>query len=393
VSKPPDSIRPTDPSCGAPILILAQGHAGDRLAAHLAPALQQRFPDRELVGLGGEAMAAEGVRLLGRTEGISAMGYSGVLPQLPRIFATIRNGARATRHNPPAAVVAVDVWQPLRFFHRFGPHLQGVPHVCYLPPGPNFIGPARVHGAVARAFAAIVTPFPHQERLYREAGGNVTMAAHSGLLACRQRCASLPPDRRENVLLLLPGSRELEVRSGLTPQYSAARQISARHPELIPVVGCANEGVARRVRALYPDLRTSLDARELMGRARFALICSGTAVLEAAVLGCPGVVTYHGSRLQRWEWRRYHVPALAELRAKGIASRWVALPNIIAGEELYPECLDAPAESIAAAALRELDRPATQARAALDRVRDQLSWAEPGPVVAELVARAMEATG
>lgn len=391
------------PGAAAPILLLTQGHAGDRLGARLAPALRRRFPGRPLVGLGGPRMAESGVRLLARTDGVSAMGYTGLLPELPRILRAVLRVAAATRKELPACVVAVDVWQPLQALHRFAPHLRSVPHVCYLPPAPNFIGAAQVHAAVSRAFAAIVTPFPHQERLLREAGGCVIPGAHAGLEACREEARALPPEAREPVLALLPGSRGLEVRYGLPVQVRAARRIVQEFPGLTPVVCCASEAIARQVRREAPDLACSTETRQVLARARFALICSGTAALEAAVLGCPGVVTYHGSPLQRWEWTRLHAPRLARLRAAGIASPYVALPNILAGEEVYPELLGAPAERIAETAIRALTeqaarRPVVAARGAaalpeaeraLRRVAERLFWTDAGEAVARAVETAL----
>jgi lipid-A-disaccharide synthase len=375
------------PNPSGPLLLLTQGHAGDRLGARLLPALRARFPDREITGIGGERMQRAGVRLLARTDEISAMGWTGLLPILPRLLLAIRDTAARSRNPLPSCVVAVDVWQPLRFLHRRGPHLQAIPHVCYLPPAPNFTGTSRVHGAVSRAFASIVTPFAHQERLYREAGGHVRGGGHAGLQAMLEEVRPVASGQREPVLALLPGSRALEIRHSLSIQYEAARQILKQHPALQPVVCCANADVERQVQRLYPELTCSRNAREVMARAQFGIICSGTAALEAAVLGCPGVVTYHGSPLQRWEWRTFHVEKLTKLRADGIASPYVALPNIIAGEELYPEVLDAPAQQITAAALRLLGGNLGAIRTALDRVTASLSWEDPGQVVAEEAAR------
>jgi lipid-A-disaccharide synthase len=374
-------------------LLLTQGHAGDRLGARLVPALRQRFPSRDLIGLGGRRMADEGVRLLDRTDGISAMGYSGLIPQLPRTLRTVMRAARGTRSPLPALVIAIDVWQPLQALHRFAPHLEALPHLCYLPPGPNFIGLSRVHGAASRLFGVIVTPFAHQERLFKEGGGNVRGGGHAGLQACIEEAEPLPFDRREDVLALLPGSRALEIRYSLPAQLSAAQEIVARHRELRPVVCCASDSVAGQVTRLFPGLERSRNARETMARARFALICSGTAALEAAVLGCPGVVTYHGSALQRWEWRTFHVAKLAKLRAAGIASPFVALPNIIAGRELYPELLDVPAGAIASAALRELDADPAAKRESLDAVKGSLNWEDAGEVVAREAAALLGSPG
>jgi lipid-A-disaccharide synthase len=367
----------------APILLLTQGHAGDRLGARLAPALRAAFPERSLMGMGGAGMAAQGVQLIARAERISVMGYSGLLPQVPAIFQAIFRAALFARRTQPALVVAVDVWQPLQVLHRWAPHLHEAPHLCYLPPAPNFTGGSRVHGALARVFGSIVTPFPHQERLYREAGGQTRLAAHAGLQTCLEEAQPLPYAEREPILAILPGSRELEVRTGLPIQYAAAQQVVAAHPGLRPVVCCANEAIERYVRHAYPAAAVERNARQVLARAQFGLICSGTATLEAAVLGCPGVVTYSGSSLQRLEWERIHVPRLARLRAAGIASPYIALPNIIAGKELYPEVIALPAEAVAEAALRELAGNLLEKRAALDEVAHALSWEDAGRVVAE----------
>ncbi len=372
-----------------PILILTQGFAGDRLGAHLIPGLRARFPDIELIGLGGPRMEEQGVRLVARTDRISAMGVSGLLPQVPRILGTMRQAAAATRDPLPACVIAVDVWQPLRFLHRFGPHLQALPHLCYLPPGPNFIGQSRVHRAAAERFASVITPFPHQARLYGEAGARVRLAAHAGLQACLRETRPLPWDQRENLLAILPGSRAAEISSSLPVQYAAARRVQERHPELKPVVCCASAEVARLVERRYPGLEHRPNAREVLARARFGIICSGTASLEAAVLGCPGVVTYNGTALQRWEWHTFHVSKLTELRARGIASPYVALPNILAGRELYPEIIDAPADRIAEAALAELAGDPAARHAALDEITRTLPWDDAGQVIAEELAGAI----
>jgi len=334
-------------------------------------------------------MAAQGVRLLARSDRLSAMGITGVLPILIPALAMVHQVARRTRGAPPACVLAVDVWQPLQVLHRFGHHLKGVPHVCYLPPGPNFIGPSRVHAAVASAFRTIITPFPHQQRLFAEAGGRVRPGGHAGLQAMLEELTPLPHERRENLLALLPGSRTLEVEYSIPVQYEAARRVLERHPELTPVVGCASDEVAEAVARRFPELKTTRSARELMSRARFGILCSGTAVLEAAALGCPGVVTYNGPRLQQWEWRQFHAEKIAKLRAAGIASPYVALPNIISGEELYPEVLDTPSGPVAEAALRELAGDLAAKREALDRVTASLSWEDAGAVVADSVGEAL----
>ncbi len=371
------------------ILLLTQGHAGDRLGARLAPALQEQLPEMRLVGLGGEGMRAAGVQLIARTDRLSAMGWTGLLPKVPAVLSSILRAARHTKLQPPACVIAVDTWQPLKALHRFAPHLVEAPHVCYLPPGPNFIGRTRVHDRAAALFHTLLTPFPHQERLFTEAGGRVRPAAHAGMQALREQHQALAVKDREPILALLPGSRSAEVRYGLPPQWAAAQEVLAAHPELRPVICCADESIAAVAGRVAPGVETAPNAREVLAKARFGLMCSGTAVLEAALLGCPGVVTYHGSPLQRWEWERFHVPGLAKLREAGIASPYIALPNIISGQALYPELIGEPSPVIAAAALAELRRDPREVRSQLDAVAEALYWNDAGEAVAGAVREAI----
>ncbi|MBM3457640.1 MAG: hypothetical protein FJX77_03785, partial [Armatimonadetes bacterium] len=374
---------------GDPLLILTQGHAGDRLGARLASALASRFPGRPLVGLGGPRLAGAGVTLLARTDGLSAMGYTG-LPAV--LFPALRAAWLAregTRRQSPAVVIAVDFWQPLAVLHRLAPHLLTIPHICYLPPGPNFVGSSRVHWAAATRFHTLLTPFPHQQHLFSAAGGRVLPAAHAGLEIQREEARPLAWEERRPLLALLPGSRELEIRYSLPAQAAVARRIRERHPELQPIACCVNTRVEAWVRRSFPDLRPHGNAREVLAQARLGLICSGTAVLEAAVAGCPGVATYYASPLQQWEWNRFHVPKLRELRSQGIASPYITLPNILAGRDVYPEALGLPAEAVTELAERQLARDPRVLRQELDTIRDLLAWNDAGAAVAGAVAAAL----
>jgi lipid-A-disaccharide synthase len=373
-----------------PILVITQGHAGDRLGAALAPGLRERFPDREILGVGGSAMDARGMRMIARSDGASVMGWAGLLAILVQGLRVLGKVDAETRHRLPACIVAVDVWQPLPYLHKRCPHLMTVPHVCYFPPGPNLVGHTRVHDKTLPYFSSIVTPFKHQERLYGAAGHRVRPAAHAGVEEMLRAVQPRPWAEREPILAVLPGSRDMELKFGLPVQREAVRTIRERYPELEPVVCCATAAHEARVKRLYPELRTTLDTRRVLAEARFGLICSGTASLEAALLACPGVVTYSGSPMQCWEWRTFIVPKLARMRAAGIASPYVALPNILAGKELYPELLDTTPDRVAKAALEILDGDLEARSEAVQAVRKELAWEDAGTTVAEEVAVAIE---
>ena len=309
-------------------------------------------------------------------------GYAGLL----RSFrdAVPRSAAAAIRHPPPACVVAVDVWQPLRVLNGWRRRC-GTRRTLAPPPAPNFTGISRVHGAVSRAFRSIVTPFPHQARSTGKPVGACSRGRTPAWRGGRRRAAAAAGGPGGPPRPPAAGKpRGLEVRYSLDVQYEAALRIRQRFPSLEPVVCCASDEVAQACRSAPAPRRGSAGTRGgRPARARFAIICSGTAALEAAVLGCPGVVTYHGSPLQRWEWRTFHVDALAAAPGGRRSPPLLAPdPQHLRRRGAYPELLDAPAEAVAAAALRSLSGDAVSLRAALDRVTDLLYWEPAGEVVA-----------
>lgn len=377
----------TDPRPGA-ILLLAQGRAGDRLGARLAPALKAALPEHRLVGAGGPGMAAAGIGLLAETSELSAMGYSGLLPVLPRALAEARKLGRALRGPRLDCLIVIDAWQPLNYLMRMIPELAAAPKVCYMPPGPNLIGMARVHAACAAAFEAIICPFPHQLELFARAGARVRPAAHGGLLTALEERGE-PQTAREAMVAILPGSRPPEVTSELPHQVEAMAALQERDPRLQPLLCLAGPEVEARTRGVLPGATRSYGARAAMSRATMGLICSGTASLEAAVLGCPGVVSYHGTLSQRLEWRLFHVKKLTALRQAGIASPYIAMPNIIAGREIYPEVIGQPRGTVARRALELLDSGIEERREELATLTEALPWDDPGQAVAEEVVRTL----
>lgn len=338
------------------------------------------------MGAGGAGMAAAGVDLLAETSELSAMGYSGLLPVLPRALAEARKLGRALRGKPLACLIVIDAWQPLKYLVRMIPELAAAPKLCYMPPGPNLIGMSRVHAACAEAFEAIICPFPHQLKLFARAGARVRPAAHGGLLTALEERGE-PRGEREPIVALLPGSRPPEVASELPHQVAAMEALQERDPRLQPLLCLAGPEVEARIRGVLPGAARSFEARAAMSRATMGLICSGTASLEAAVLGCPGVVSYHGTLSQRLEWRLFHVKKLTALRQAGVASPYIAMPNIIAGREIYPEVIGQPRGMVARRALELLDSGVEERRDELSGLTEALPWDDPGEAVAEEVVR------
>jgi lipid-A-disaccharide synthase len=343
--------------------IVAGEASGDLLGGLLIQALQDAGLAREFEGIAGPRMQALGARSLFPMETLSVRGYVEALSNLRQILA-IRQGLRThflARH--PRLFIGVDAPD---FNLGLETHLKraGIPTVHFVSPSIWAWRRKRIH-AIARAASHVLLIFPFEEALYRAAGIPATYVGHP--LAW-----SLPESADPNLararlglkpgvpyLALLPGSRLSEVRS-LAPIYLAAvRRIAQQRPDVRFLVPLVN----RETRAAF-DLalrRTGdddLPLRVLFGHAHdalqaadAALIASGTATLEALLLGCPHVITY------RVPWLTYQI-----MRRQAYLP-WVGLPNILAERSIVPELLQdqADPEHIAQALLNLLDDAAARA--------------------------------
>jgi lipid-A-disaccharide synthase len=219
---------------------------------------------------------------------------------------------------------------------------------------------------IREAVTHMLVMFPFEAPLYRKAGIPVTYVGHPLADMLPQQ-----PDRqaaREQlrlpragiVVTLLPGSRVSELEQHARLFIRTAQSIAARRPETIFLVPLVN----RDTRALFeaalaaeegPQPQFQLlfgHAHEALAAATAALVASGTATLEAALLGCPMVIAYRVPRLTyRLMWPRRLLP-------------YIGLPNILAGEFVVPELLqdDATPENLAQALLNLIADPLVQQR-------------------------------
>jgi lipid-A-disaccharide synthase len=253
-------------------------------------------------------------------------------------------------------------------------HRLGIP-VCY------FVSPqvwawrrGRIR-TIRRVVKKILVLFPFEETLYRSAGVDVTFVGHPLLdvladvpprVSCR---AALGIPEHAQVLGLLPGSRQAEVRRHLPLLLQAASLVAASRPDLRLLLGLAptldRQGVEAAVAASGLQI-TVLPGRtyEVMRAADLLLAVSGTVTLEAAILGTPMIITY---RVGSLTW------FLARLLVR---VRYAGLPNLVMNDAIVPELIqpDATPARLAAVAEEILGSPArqTQMRAALAEVRARL---------------------
>ncbi len=337
--------------------------------------LKRRLPRVAFEGIGGPRMQAEGCASLYPMERLSLIGFE-ALGRYPELAAQRRRLAAYFRRRPPALFIGVDAPDfNLGLEQKLRGH--GIPTVHYVSPTVWAWRGWRLR-TIHRAVDHMLTLFPFEAQYYRDRQIPVTFVGHpladaiepaTNAAAFRRRLR-LPA--RSRLVALLPGSRTHELERHADLFVRAAQWLSARHPDIRFVVPFAGSGTRalfeqalRRQRADRRIFRL-LDehSRDAMAAADVVLLASGTAALEAALLGRPMVVTY------RLSWLSYYLIRLfAHVQL-------YSLPNHLAGCRLVPELIqrDAVPEKLGQAVERYLTHPAeTKAvTRALSRIRRTL---------------------
>jgi lipid-A-disaccharide synthase len=340
-------------------LFLVAGEAsGDLHGALLASALKKIEPEVDLVGVGGSRMADAGVRLLARSDRLGVTGFLEVvrhLPRLRRLFASISSALLQER---PDAFIPIDYPDfNLRLAARA--HKAGIPIVYYISPQVWAWRRGRVK-TLRRLVRRMVVIFPFEEEIYREAGVPVTYIGHplvdqmTPLVSREVMRQRLGVGEEEILVALLPGSRKSEVERILPILYQTRHRLAGER-QLRWVLALApgfREGeLSGIVRPDSPISIRSGETREILNAADLAITASGTATLEAALLGTPMLVLYRMHPVTWWI-------------AKGLVRvPHIAMANLLAGKRLVPEFLQGEANParLAAEVLRFTSDPALRA--------------------------------
>ncbi len=356
------------------LFILAGEPSGDRLAADLVDRLA-RHRRIELSGVGGEALAGRGLRSLFAMSELSVMGWADVLPRLPQLLWRARQTARAIIAGKPDIAVLVDA-QVFSALVARQVRAAGVrtPLLLYVAPAVWAWKPERA-ARLRPLFDEILAVLPFEPKVLAELGGPPShYVGHPALQAFPFRDAV--PDR--GPILLLPGSREGELRRHLPLMRDVARRFAA-HPRVSGFVLPTPRHMADRVKAETGAWNAPVrvvssepEKREAFGSAVAACAVTGTVTLELALAGVPMVTTYVADKGQAERWVKYQV-------------RFASLPNAIVGRELVPEMLFLePDPSRLNSALQALLDDAAAAAAQLDGFRHIRALMEKGAPEAPL---------
>ncbi|MBF0625786.1 MAG: lipid-A-disaccharide synthase [Magnetococcales bacterium] len=317
------------------LLLVAGEASGDWLGADLLEGLRRRFPDLQAQGVGGPRMAAQGQIQLCDGAPLAIIGLSEALRRLPRVLAIRRRLLAQLREQPPDLLITIDLPDFNFSLARVARRL-GIPVVHYVSPQVWAWRRGRVR-RIARLLDHLLVVLPFEPAIYAGTGLPVTFVGHPLVDRVRSRSDRATVRRELEVadaaplVALLPGSRVGEWSRLLPIFLEAARLLEQRITGVRFVLARADSISDRQRQALWPpgDHGRILERQgrtwDLVAAADVALVASGTATLETALLGTPMVVAYRvGAFNYQVGKRLIDVP-------------FIALPNLVAGRGLAPE--------------------------------------------------------
>jgi lipid-A-disaccharide synthase len=318
----------------APQILISAGEAsGDMHAARLARALQARS-GAHVFGMGGPRMKDAGVELVADAKDIAVLGITEVIHKVPTVLKILRLLRKEAARRKPALAILVDspgTNLPLAKKLR----RLGVPVVYFIAPQVWAWRPWRIR-AMKKNLSRVLVIFPFEEEIYRNAGIPVDFVGHplvdvvkpnaarADFLAAQGLDASRP------VVALLPGSRPTEISLNLPAMLDACESLARdlRPQFTMAAAPGLEDGFFQRY--LRPGLtikRIAGAPYDVLASADCAIVSSGTATVEAALLGTPMVVVYRVSQTSAFILRRM------------IRSPHLAMVNLIAGKKIVPELI------------------------------------------------------
>ncbi|MEK6726341.1 MAG: lipid-A-disaccharide synthase [Deltaproteobacteria bacterium] len=372
-------------------LIVAGEASGDLHGANLVRELLALEPNIRFSGMGGDMMKDAGVDVLHHVREMAIVGIFEVINKLPLIRKAMKDMENLMDIIKPEVVVLIDYpGFNLRLAKKA--KARGIKVVYYVSPQVWAWHKSRVK-TIARVVDKMMVVFPFEVRIYEKVGVDVEFVGHplmdsvpAGFDRDEIR-GSLGFGRADTVIGLLPGSRKREVESLLPEMLEAARLISKKINGAKFAIPVANTLDVEYIKGFTDgvDLDLSVfkgNTYDVMAAADLILIASGTATLEAAIVGTPMVMTYRMAPLTYFIGRRL------------VNLEFGSLPNIIAGKGIIPELVqgDATGERMAEECLNILEdkKRSEEMKKDLRKVRDTLGGPGASKRAAEIVYKTLQ---
>ncbi len=317
--------------------LLSAGEAsGDTYGAQLIDALRQLAPGATFFGMGGEKMRAAGCELLIDAREVAVVGLAEVVTHLPGIFARFNRFVAEAQTCQPDAAVLIDFPEfNLRLARKL--HRLGIPVFYFVSPQIWAWRTGRVK-QIKKYVREMIVIFPFEQEFYRKHGVEVSYVGHplahaeAPVISRTEFAGRYGLDATKQWIGLLPGSRRKEVRLNLPTMLEAAQLLQNKdaYEFVLPVASTLDaDWMRQRIAALAPNVPIYLtdNSRLTLPHCRPAVVASGTATVETALVGTPFVVVY---RLAAVTWT---------LGRPLVQLDTFAMPNLIAGRMIVTELI------------------------------------------------------
>ena len=340
-----------------PRIFLSAGEAsGEHYGALLIDAIRAHIPGATFFGLGGQEMEAAGCERVVKAEDVAHMGITEVIRHMPRIYGEYRKLSASIKKVKPDVAVLIDFPDVnMRLARKL--KALGVPVIYFVGPQLWAWKKWRIRWVRERVTRMMVI-FPFEEPFYRARGVDAEFVGHPLAelpmpASTREHYAvqhGLDPARQW--IALLPGSRMKEIKLNLPEMLQAVALLGSEYEFILPVASTlSHDAVTALLHALHrsacdpgncPHYSLHLvdEARDALAHARASIVASGTATVQAAIIGNPFVVVYRVSNMT-YRLAKHLISYPPEIHAQPdeYGNLPVAMVNLIAGSRVVPELL------------------------------------------------------
>ena len=312
------------------VVIVAGEASADLHASNLVKAMSRSEPGIVFWGIGGKKMEEAGVKILFSSSDMAVVGLTEVFSKFGIISKAFRQIKSILKNARPDLLVLLDypgfnlhIAKTAKKFH--------VPVLYYIAPQVWAWRRGRVKKIASRVdHMAVILPF--EENFFKNSGINVDYVGHPILDSIAQKYDSSIPKSHYPVLGIIPGSRREEIQNLLPVMINAAEILEKRYGNIKCILPLAPTIDADFVQSFIDRSRISIEVcegsiYEVLSACDAAMVASGTATLETAVMGVPMVIVYRVSPISYW------------LAKKVIKTSFIGLVNLVAGEKVVPELI------------------------------------------------------
>jgi lipid-A-disaccharide synthase len=306
------------------IAISAAEISGDLIGSKLVQSLKKQNPNTIIEGLAGDKMLAAGCVQHWNQKQVNVMGFSEILKKLPSLLHLRKLIIAYFSNQKPDVFIGVDA-PDFNFVIERALKSQGVKTVHFISPSVWAWRQSRIK-KIKQSTDLVLCLFPFEVDFYQAHNQRALFVGHP----LAQSLLPRKPHIKTKNILLMPGSRQSEIERLLPEMLLAAKIMSAQDPMLTFHLALANDELLDWVTAQVGNIPVEISlgcAHMRMLKADLALVASGTAALELALVGVPMVVVYKLSSFSYF------------IVSRLVKSKYISLPNIIANKNLVPELI------------------------------------------------------